>query len=218
MQTIKLLPALSLLIPAIAVADTDDASVTAKHAPVESAFEIGVGAGYTQGVGELGRNLADLDDVAGPGGAVQLDLGYRIIPQLAVGAYGSFSTFQKGDVLADETNVLGVNAGIQATYHFRPSTNLDPWVSLGVGWKGLWLSPETGKTTALQGIDFARLQIGADYRLSKEVAIAPVIGGTLGTFLSADSPMTTEYTEIDDKKVSFTAFAGIAGRFDLASR
>lgn len=216
MKAFKLLPAMLLFVPAIAAAE--DVSVSSSHAPVKNAFEIGVSAGYAQGVGELGRDLADLDDVAGPGGAVQLDLGYRIIPQLSVGAYGSFAGYQKGDVLADETNVTGVNAGIQATYHFRPSANLDPWVSLGVGWKGLWLSPETGKTTALQGIDFARLQIGADYRLSKDIAIAPVIGGSLGTFLSADSPMTTEYTEIEDKQVSFTGFAGIAGRFDIASR
>ncbi|MDX2086725.1 MAG: hypothetical protein SFX73_02690 [Kofleriaceae bacterium] len=216
MKAFKLLPALLLTVPAIASAE--DVSVSSKHAPVESAFEIGVGAGYAQGVGELGRDLADLDDVAGPGGAVELNLGYRVIPELSVGAYGSFAGYQKGDVLADETNVLGVNAGIQATYHFRPAANLDPWVSLGVGWKGLWLSPETGKSTALQGIDFARLQIGADYRISKDIAIAPVIGGSLGTFLAADSPMTTEYTEIEDKQVSFTGFAGIAGRFDLASR
>src|SRR5690242_14032358 len=147
MKAFKLLPAMLLFVPAIAAAD--DASVSAKHAPVESAFEIGVGAGYAQGIGELGRNLADLDDVAGPGGAVEVNLGYRIIPELSVGAYGSFAGYQTGDVLADDTNVTGINAGIQATYHFRPAANLDPWVSLGVGWKGMWLSPETGKTTAL---------------------------------------------------------------------
>lgn len=214
MKAFNLIPALSLVVPSIALAQ-EGTSITAEHAPVKSAFEIGVGAGYTQGVGELGANLADLDDVAGPGGAVEVQLGYRIIPELTVGAYGTFAGFDRGDALASDTTVMGAGAGVQAVWHILPDREIDPWVSLGVGWKGLWLDPDSGKTTSLQGIDFARLQVGADYRISKDVAIAPVVGGSLGTFLAEDSPMTTEYTEIEDKQVSFTGFAGLAGRFDL---
>ena len=51
--------------------------------------------------------------------------------------------------------------------------------------------------------------------MSKDVSIAPVIGGSLSMFVSQDSPMTTSYTEIADKKVNLTGFAGLAGRFDL---
>ena len=47
------------------------------------------------------------------------------------------------------------------------------------------------------------------------VAIAPVIGGSLSMFISQDSDMTTDLTEITDKKVNFTGFAGLSGRFDL---
>jgi len=45
-----------------------------------------------------------------------------------------------------------------------------------------------------------------------------VIGGSLGMFVSQDSPMTTDYTEIHDKRVNFTGFAGISGRFDISTR
>lgn len=219
MKAIKLVPVLSLLVPAIAVAQPESADTTTgfDHAvpAVQNAFEIGVGTGYSQGAGKLGGTTGSLEDLAGPGGVIEVDLGYRIIPELSVGAYGTFSKYQHGDTLVSSTDVLGATAGVQAAWHFRPDASIDPWVSLGTGWRGLWLNPDAGKVTSLQGLELARLQIGADYRVSKDIAIAPVIGGSLNLFVSEDSPMTADYTEIHDKKVNFTGFAGLSGRFDL---
>jgi hypothetical protein len=219
MNALKLFPAVSLLIPAIAVAEPESPDTTTgfdRDVPaVKNAFEIGIATGYSQGGGKLGGNMGSLEDVSGPGGAVELDLGYRVLPHLSIGAYGTFSKYQHGDDLDASTDVLGATAGLQAVAHLRPERSVDPWISLGTGWKGLWLDPSDGKTTSLQGLELARLQIGVDYRLSKDVAIAPVIGGSLSTFLSQDSPMTEDLTELSDKKVSFTGFAGISGRFDL---
>ncbi|HET9622355.1 MAG TPA: hypothetical protein VFP84_13375 [Kofleriaceae bacterium] len=182
---------------------------------VNHAIELGVSTGYQQGAGKLGGNLGSLEDVAGPGGAIEVDAGYRILPQLSVGLYGTYAQNAHGDHLASNTDVLGATAGVQATFHARPDRSIDPWVSLGAGWKGLWLNPDHGKVTSLQGLELARLQVGADYRVSKDVSIAPVIGGSLSMFVSEDSPMTDSYTEINDKKVSFTGFAGLSGRFDV---
>jgi hypothetical protein len=216
MKAMHLIPALSLLgVSSLAVAEDASTSFDHEVAPAKNAFEVGVATGYTQGGGKLGGNMGDLEDVAGPGGAVEVNLGYRIIPELSVGVYGTFSQYAHGDLIDSDTTVLAATAGVQAAWHFRPDRSVDPWISLGTGWKGLWLDPDAGKTTALQGFELARLQIGADYRVSREVAIAPVIGGSLSMFVSEDSPMTTEYTEIDDKQVNFTAFAGVSGRFDL---
>ena len=221
MKAIKLIPALSLLVvPSLALAqpsESPDTTTGIDHPvpSVKNAFEIGVATGYSQGGGKLGGNKGSLEDVAGPGGVVELDLGYRIIPQLSIGAYGTFSKYQHGDLIGSDNSVLGATAGVQATWHFRPETSIDPFVTLGTGWKGLWLDPDHGKTTSLQGLELARLQIGADYRVSKDVAIAPVIGGSLGMFISEDSAMTTDLTELKDKKVNFTGFAGLSGRFDL---
>jgi len=222
MKAIKLASVLSLLVPLAAHAqpETTDTSSSVDHhvAPVSSAFEIGVGTGYAQGGGKLGGGMRNLEDVSGPGAAVELDLGYRVMPALSLGLYGTFSKYQHGDSIDSNTDVLGATAGVQAALHFRPDRSVDPWVSLGAGWKGLWLNPDQGKVTSLQGLELARLQLGVDYRVSQDVAIAPVIGGSLGLFLSQDSPMTTDYTEIQDKKVNFTGFAGLSGRFDLGGK
>jgi len=219
MKAMKLVPVLSLLVPTIALAQPESPDTTTGFdhpvPSVKNAFEIAVGTGYTQGGGKLGGSMGNLEDVSGPGGAVELDLGYRVVPELTVGAYGTFSKYQHGDHIDSNTDVLGATAGVQAAWHFRPDASIDPWVRLGTGWKGLWLNPQSGKVTSLQGFELARLQIGADYRVSKDIAIAPVIGGSLSMFVSEDSPMTTDYTEIKDKKVNFTGFAGLSGRFDL---
>ncbi len=221
MKTMKFVPALSLLVPALAYAQPayepapDTTGFDHAVPEIRNAFEIGVGTGYAQGGGKLGGAMGSLEDVAGPGGLVEVSLGYRIIPQVSIGAYGTFSKFQKGDDLLTDTDVIGASAGLQGAWHFRPARSVDPWVSLGAGWKALWLDPGAGKTTSLQGLDLARLQIGADYRVSKDVAITPVIGATLSMFVSQDSAMTDELTEIQDKELHVTGFAGLAGRFDL---
>jgi hypothetical protein len=219
MKAMKILPAVLLFAPALAQAEPESLEAQGQFdhqvAPARNAFELAVGAGYTQGGGKLGGSMASLEDVAGPGGAVEVDVGYRIIPELTVGLYGTFAQYAHGDSVNATTDVLGATAGIQAAWHIRPDRSVDPWVSLGTGWKGLWLNPTDGKVTSLQGFELARLQLGADYRISKDVAISPVIGGSLSLLVSQNSPMTDGYTEIQDKKVNFTGFAGVSGRFDL---
>jgi hypothetical protein len=198
MKATKLVPLSLLVAPALASAQPQQVSsgFDREVPSVKHGLELGVATGYTQGGGKLGGDMGNLEDISGAGYAVGLEAGYRIIPNLTIGAYGTFSQYQRGDDLADGTNVLGVTAG----------------------WKGLWLDADSGKTTSLQGLELARLQIGADYRITKDIAIAPVIGGSLSMFVSQDSPMTEDYTELDDKQVNFTAFAGLAGRFDLGGK
>jgi len=219
-----IIPALALLVPVVAHAQPNEQSTESsadfdRHvgAPA-NAFELAVATGYSQGGGKLGGSMPSLEDIAGAGGAIEVDAGYRVTPNLLLGAYGTFSKYATGDLAASNDDVLGATAGIQAAWHFRPDRSVDPWVSLGTGWKGLWLDHDQGKATSLQGLELARLQVGADYRVSEDVAISPVIGGSLGMFVSQDSAMTSDYTEITDKKVNFTGFAGLAGRFDLAGK
>lgn len=225
MKTMTLLAAsiTSLLAGNIASADDNESPSTSGSfdhdvAAPSNALELGVATGYTQGAGPIGGGMQHVEDVSKAGGAIELDALYRINPTFAVGAYGSFSKYATGDQINDQTDVLGATAGIQATAHLRPSRSVDPWVSLGTGWRGMWLSPDSGKKTSIQGLELARIQLGVDYRVNENVAIAPVIGGSLNLFVSQDSPMTTDYTEISDKKVNFIGFAGLAGRFDIGGK
>ena len=222
-QSLLVLALSSLVAGPVAYADDTDSlqardSLDHPVAAPSNALEIGVATGYTQGVGPTGGGMQHVEDLSRAGGAVELDAMYRINPTFAVGAYGTFSDYSTGDHISSNDDVFGATAGIQAAAHIRPDRSVDPWVSLGTGWRGMWLSPTSGKTTSLQGLEVARLRLGIDYRVNENVSISPVISGSLDMYVSQDSPMTTSYAEIADKKVNFIGFAGLAGRFDLGGK
>jgi hypothetical protein len=75
-----------------------------------------------------------------------------------------------------------------------------PGISAGTGWRGLWLSPESGKNPSLQRLELARLQLGVDYRINRDLAVSPVVGGSLNMFVSQDSPIIQDYTEIQTRR------------------
>jgi hypothetical protein len=201
------------------VRETEDTNLfTEPTPPVSHALELGVGAGYTQGFGDVAKGRGTVGDLAGPGGSLEVDVGYRISPQFMIGVYGNSSMFARGDVLASGTEVRAAAAGVQAQYHFRPTYTIDPWVGLAAGWRGTWLVPDQGKNTSLQGLELARLQVGADYRLSPEIAIAPVIGADLSMYLTENGPGLSGYTNIVDPRVNTTIFGGIAARFDVLGK
>jgi hypothetical protein len=95
---------------------------------------------------------------------------------------------------------------------------MDPWVGLSTGWRGLWHVPDQGKSTALQGLEMARLQVGLDYRITPEVALAPVIGASMSIFLTQDGSATAGYETIGSPKPNFFFFGGLMARFDLLGR
>jgi hypothetical protein len=184
-------------------------------APVTNAVELSVGTGYTQGFGKFDASLPSLPDDAQAGGGVQLGVGYRITPQLTLGAYGSFGAFGRGDSVDSSTNIYTATAGFEATWHVLPSSSLvDPWVSLGSGWRGYWMTANSG-TTSIQGMEIARLQIGADFRLDKAVAVGPVFGADVNTFFTQSTPEVNTFTNLPDPHASTFLFAGIQGRFDI---
>jgi len=182
---------------------------------VEHALEIGVGGGWLQGTGDIGKQMGTVQDLSGPGASAELQLGYRIIPQLAFGAYGTYGQFAKGAPMTPNTDVRSVSAGLFADWHFRPARSVDPWIGLATGWRGLWVVPPAGKNASLQGLELARLQVGLDYRISREVAIAPVLSAGLSTFLTHDDATTNGFTNIGNPSVNAFFFAGLQARFDV---
>lgn len=184
-------------------------------APAISALELSIGTGYAQAFGDIGADRPKLTDVGQPGGAAQIGVGYRLIPQLTLGVYGAGAMFSRGDQVDGSTNLYSAAAGVQGDWHFLPSGHeLDPWVSLGTGWRGYWIHGDQG-TTSLQGLELAKLQVGVDYRVARAVALSPLIGADLSMFLSESSPASQSFSNIPDPRVNTFVFAGLMGRFDI---
>jgi outer membrane protein W len=186
-----------------------------KLAPVKNALELTVASGYAQGFGDVGSNRPSLGDAAKAGGALQLGVGYRLIPQLTLGAYGTGSIYERGGQVSDAAKLYSATAGVQADWHFLPGGHqFDPFVTLGTGWRGFWIKEDQG-TTSLQGLEIAKLQLGVDYRMDRAIAISPLIGVDLSTFLSQDTSSSDSFHKIDSPKVDSFIFAGLQGRFDI---
>src|SRR5438105_14264588 len=179
-----------------------------------SAWEIGLGFGYSQGVGDIGGNSPTLTDLTHGGGEVQLSLGYRINPNWLVGIYGTGGKYSLGNLTASDSEVWSATAGVQANYHVLPGEQWDPWIGLGAGWRGHWIS-KPGATDSRQGLDLARLQVGVDYRLRREFSVSPYVGASATMFLTQSLSQQSGFSNVPDPSVNFFFAGGLMGRFDV---
>jgi hypothetical protein len=183
--------------------------------PVKRAVELTIGTGYMQGFGNIASRQPSLTDLGTAGGGVQGGVGYRIIPRLTIGAYGSWGMFGRGDQADPTGNLYTATAGGEATWHILPDGyEFAPWVSLGTGWRGYWMTGNQG-TTATHGWEIAKLQVGIDYRMTRDIAISPVVGLDLTTFFTQSTPASQGFQNIQNPNVNTFLFAGLQGRFDI---
>lgn len=182
-------------------------------APTRTALEIAVGGGYTQGVGGAGSAGA-LEDITGAGGTIEVQLGLRMTPVFSLAAYGTLARFQAGEAITTGGHAHAATAGLQATWHGRASRSIDPWLSLGAGWRGLWLAPNAAAASSAHGAELLRVQLGVDYRISPRLAITPVVGASASVFVVEDGPMAG-LSSIHNKALNLYGFTGILGRFDI---
>lgn len=207
--------ALSTLAVSSAASAQEHDHDTKPLAAATHALELTIGTGYAQGFGNVTSGQPSLTDVGQAGGAVQAGVGYRLIPQLTLGVYGSYGLFARGDQVDHSATLSTATAGVQADWHFLPSGSaVDPWVSLGTGWRGYWVNADQG-TASLHGLELAKLQVGADYRVAPSVSIGPVVGADLSMFLTQQAANANGYASIASPNVNTFVFAGLLGRFDI---
>jgi hypothetical protein len=205
--------------PASDVGTRDNRMLDHYMPPVNRAFEIAVGVGgglpLGPGIGEFANfNEIKMKDIATLGGQVELALGYRASKHWLLGAYGSGALYSKHNVGTDtDSTTTGVTGGLQAEYHFRPTYVIDPVVSLGSGFAGLWVNPSDAQVTSLLGWQMAKVNIALDFRLTRTIAVAPVLGGDATLFLTKSGPTTNGFDNFT--KVNYFLFGGLQGRFDI---
>jgi hypothetical protein len=185
------------------------------HAP-RGALELGINGGYTQPFGEIQDGRAIMDTVDA-GGAFGLDAGVRINPQWAFTLGGQYHESMVDDRLnSATTDVRGLALTLGATLHMMPFEAIDPFVSLGTGYRMLWTiesGPQNDRMT--HGFQVARAQVGVDFRIARDLAIGPVIGADLNVFVweNPEGPLGNE--RLANVRPSTFLYAGIGGRFDL---
>ena len=217
MKTRRVVVGLVLFLGSAAFADQTvviSSAAPEKTSGLYNALEIGIAAGYSQGVGNVGSGVPSLTDSGGPGTSLELDVGWRIDPHFLVGVYGSGAWFSTGDAPGNAFNNWSATAGVQGNYHFLPGESFDPWVGLGTGWRGYWVNRPEGRDSR-HGLDLARVQVGVDVPVASGIAVSPFIGATATLFLSQQLAPESSFSDIQDRKVNVFLNAGVMGRFDL---
>jgi hypothetical protein len=176
-----------------------------------NAFELKVGTQYTQGFGMIAPGQS-IPNTAGAGIGVSADVDYRSTPYVSVGLQGEYQEFNA----ERDTSARGLTGNLGVTYHAMPYSHGDPFVRLGTGYRLLWqVNPPGAPTTLLHGFQLAKLQVGYDIRVSKEVAIAPQVGADLNLFVWSDQNGVNN--QLSTAQVGTFIFAGLQGRFDAGS-
>lgn len=188
-------------------------------APKE-AFELNVDTGYSRGFGGVDAGpRGAMSSVARGGIGVGFGLGYRATPELSVAGTLQYQELSPATEQPQGTRVRGAGVGVEGRLHLRPYDRVDPWLGLGGGYRLLWIAPEGPSNNVLtHGLELARAKVGLDIRVSRDVALGPVIGGDVNLFIWRNPEGPIGNTVIPDKKMSTFVFAGVQGRFDLGGK
>jgi len=189
-----------------------DRTVSTPVVAPRKAFELGINTGYTQGFGAI-RGGSALGEV-GPGFAVGANLGYRVNPRWSMQFSGQYNQFMTDTSRINEVDYRGASFSLGATVHSMPFSRLDPWLSIGSGYRLLWEAPEAGTNVLYHGFELTKLRVGFDFRASRDVAIAPVLGADLD-YIPWQKPEGSSNQVLADKRLSTFVFAGVQGRFDM---
>jgi hypothetical protein len=179
------------------------------------AFELTVGAGYSQGTMSPAQGVG-ATDLTKAGGAFTLQAGYRFAPEFALNLYGEYNEWNPGNMVSGGGTRGGVG-GINATFHTNPFQRLDPWIRIGTGYRMLWTTGVPNSVDTLwHGFQLAKLDIGLDMRTNEDIAIGPTVGVDVSHFYWTNPRGAGGDEEIVGKRFVPFVYAGLEGRFDIA--
>lgn len=199
-------------------------TTTAAHAdrdgdpePTSTGIELGLRSGFALPFGK-GVN----SDVTPGQVPFQLDVGYRITPSIAVGALVQYGVVLLKSSRGCDASGVSCSAhdivfGGQIHYHGAPEKTLDPWVGLGLGYEIFTESVSAGNqdlSLSFKGFQFAKMQLGADYRVNESFAVGPFIDFSIGMYTSASIGDTSG--DINDPKPHEWLTFGLRGVLDIS--
>jgi outer membrane protein W len=185
-------------------------------------FELGARIGYALPMGSAQEDAKMSDAISGQLPLV-LDAGYRITPNIYVGAYGQIGYVMQSDKACPDgvsCSATDIKLGANVHYHFLPAATFDPWVGVGAGYEWLHSSASKGEmdvSSTGHGFELLNLQVGGDYRLAKQVAIGPFVGFSLGQYSKASITTNGKEASGDIEKTAMHEWLtlGVKGTFNL---
>lgn len=144
----------------------------------------------------------------------QVDVGYRIIPQLFLGASAMIASPASGNTLVDACKKwvddrcapLWFRTAIGAQFHISPESKVDPWLGYSFGREWIGFSQESRNASGREisgvftGWQYAIIDAGLDFRFSKNVGVGPYASFVMGQYdvarISAQGIPPTNVTDV----------------------
>lgn len=158
-------------------------------APQESAFasdsrsghiQVALGGALTLPFGQLAQDVSAFSR-SGFGFTPSLDVAYGVSRYVAVGAYGSLS-LHGGTNDCEGCSSSGLQAGAFVRYHLVQGLRFDPWISYGIGFRSLSVSPASGNSQNYSGLEWLRLQFGGDWYALPQLGFGPYLEFAAASF------------------------------------
>lgn len=205
---------------------------TAMADATPTGLEVGLRTGYAiplgAAVGGGTNGSGDLSKVYNGVIPIWVDAGYRLNPNMMIGAY-----FQYGIGMLNNSAFQGCGQGgvscsgndmkiaAQFHYHLMPDQTIDPWAGIGIGYEIASVSASAGGQSAgssFSGFQFFDIQAGADYKVMPNLGIGPFIDFSLGQF--SNCSYSGAASSLGSCKIAQTAMhewftIGIKGAYDI---
>ncbi|WP_434300779.1 outer membrane beta-barrel protein [Corallococcus exiguus] len=189
---------------------------------------VGFGLGYVYTNGQApGGGLEDLKitQSAKISFPIIAELGFRVTPRFYLGVWGSW------EPVLTKTNELSCPEGFDCStyqwrvgpevrYHIRPGASFDPWIGLGVGLEilkshvegdtqvqvapGVFLPTHVDTHVTDRGPTIARLTLGGDVRVTRALAVGPIITASVGQYTVRTGSQTLDITGVGTRDQGLT--------------
>ncbi len=180
-------------------------------AAARHAFEAVLDVAYVQPTGGVSDGHS-IQEAVGGGVQLGLGLGYRFAPLWSLDLHGDFHDSQ-GRGLGTTGDTRGMAIVVGPTFHVLPYEFIDPYVSLGTGYRLLIEQRDENRPTTT-GLDLLRIQLGLDVRMSSSVGLSLYIAGDVATFLWSSSESSFGALSGGPKLNAFFS-GGAQARFDI---
>ncbi|RYE92148.1 MAG: hypothetical protein EOO75_07325 [Myxococcales bacterium] len=184
-------------------------------------LEVGLRAGYSVPLGDASKGNKLSDGYSGlvP---IRLDVGYRITPQVYLGAFGQYGIGLLDSKVKDGCKALDVDCsasnlrfGLGATYHFLTRGTFLPWAGVGFGYELAYLTLPTGmgqkNTVKDRGFEIINVQVGGDFVAVDNFRAGPFIDLAVGRY---DNIKNGDGTDADKGTHQWLTF-GLRGVYNL---
>lgn len=194
---------------------------------------IGLRLGYAPAMGDaykVSGTSASMSDGVKAQIPVQLDVGFRVSPELTLGGYLSYGIGQVGGDQKDmcdtynlDCSAHGFRLGVQGIYAFtKAAPNFTPWLGAGIGYEWATMSASGGgakEEYSFSGFELLNLQGGVDFKTGPQFAVGPYVMLSVaqyssGTYKFTGDPNIDIFSVADKTTHEWLSF-GVRGKFDL---